>query len=180
MALINQVFNLGKSIENYSSANKKLDDMYAYGEAKSEEGTWKKGQLNNFVTKLNKQEDKALRAGVAQTKSAIGLSISALSFGYNYYIAVSRFGQRGKDIQDQNRIQDRMVNKSLGVLGATLVAGPVVGAVAVASFAFDEVIRTIIQDKAYDYRKRIDEEQKAIARERIGRSVVNSSRRSYV
>lgn len=179
MALINQVFNLGKSIENYSSAKKTTEHMYRYAENKN----FTQEEAKEYSKKLKKQEDKALRAGVAQTKSAIGLSISALSFGYNYYIAVSRFGQRGKDIQDQNRIQDRMVNKSLGVLGATLVAGPagpLVGAVAVASFAFDEVIRTIIQDKAYEYRKRIDEEQKAIARERIGRSVVNSSRRSYV
>lgn len=176
MALINQVFNLGKSIENYSSAKKTTEHMYNY----ASETSFTQEEAKSFAKKLQKQEDKVLKAGVAQTKSAIGLSISALSFGYNYYISVSRFGQRGKDIQDQNRIQDRMVNKSLGVLGATLVGGPVVGAVAVASFAFDEVIRTIIQDKAYEYRKRIDEEQKAIARERIGRSVVNSSRRSYV
>ena len=47
-----------------------------------------------------------------------------------------------------------------------------------AAFAIiGEIISVSIQNKAYEYNKAIDAEQKAVLRERIGREVYNSSRR---
>lgn len=175
--MIRQFFGLGVKSGNYSSEKKELDDMYDYAEKKSVEKKWEKGELDKFITKINKQEDKVEKAGILRTKSAIAASIATLQFGYNYYVAVSRFGQRGQDIADQNRIQDRMVNKILGVTGAFAMGGPVAMGVAAAAFSFNEIIKTNIQNKAYEYRRKTDADQKDIARERIGRAYDNSSRR---
>ena len=46
------------------------------------------------------------------------------------------------------------------------------------SNTINEAINVSVQNKAYEYRKSIDEQQKSIMQERIGRAVYNSSRRA--
>ena len=80
-------------------------------------------------------------------------------------------------MQDQLKLQDQMVNKAIGIVGDGIVGGLPAMALATVGAVIGEVISYSIQNKAYEYRKAIDEQQKAIMQERIGRAVYNSSRR---
>ena len=110
-------------------------------------------------------------------KSSLTYGVSLASFVYNYTARTTRFGLRGQDVQDQLKLQDQMVNKAFGIVGAGIVGGLPAMALATVGAVIGEVISYSIQNKAYEYRKSIDEQQKAIAQERIGRAIYNSSRR---
>lgn len=167
MALIKQVFNLRSDIETYNdmldTASKK---MFTLEEAES------------YDRKIKKQRSIIQTDELKLTKSAAAKSIAVASFAYNYAAKTTRFGLRGQDVQDQLKLQDRMVNKAFGIAAAGVVGGPMGALYATLGAVIGEVISVSIQNKAYEYNKMIDEQQKSIKQERIGRAVYSSSRRT--
>lgn len=175
--MVKQTFNLIGSISKTQKASMKERMAYEKQMKLLDKGKGRSfEEQKEYRAKMDELEEKKIKAQKQMVKSVGLTAVSTVKFAYNYYIAVARFGQRGQDIQDQNVIQDRMFNKALGVVAAT-IANPVLGGVAAASVIFDEIIRTSIQEKAYQYKLKIDQEQKSISRERIGRPEYNSSRR---
>jgi hypothetical protein len=187
MAFYTQIFNLvGQGINAYNS-KQELEYLKTYEGfdefASSYKGDDLYGDYNKKIQSGAKQYSKNLDK---MTKSSVAALISTSQFLYNYTARTTRFGLRGQDIQDQLKIQDKLVNKGFGIISTTL-AGLSVGGVAggvgalimsVANFAINEAISISAQNKSYEYRKEIDEQQKSIMQERIGRAVYNSSRRA--
>lgn len=180
MALVNQTFNL---VGNVSKAFKSAKE---YDYLSSEQG-WNEfvagydGDWAETENAYNKARQKAAKQKVTTSRQAIKSSmtygVAVASFTYNYIAKTTRFGLRGQDIQDQLRLQDKMVNKAFGLVGAGLIGGLPAMSVAAIGMVVTEAINVSVQNKAYEYRKMIDEQQKSIMQERIGRAVYNSSRR---
>lgn len=187
MAFYTQIFNLGRQGVDTYKTKQELEHLKSY------EG-WEEFSANYKGDDVYGAYDRAITSGTKQysknlgkmTKSGIAAFISTSQFLYNYTARTTRFGLRGQDIQDQLKIQDKLVNKSFGIASAT-AAGFMMGGVAggigalimsAANFAISEAINVSAQNKAYEYRKSIDEQQKSIMQERIGRAVYNSSRRA--
>ena len=166
MALIKQIFNLNKQIDEYNAMVAKTDDMMFTRE-----------EAEIYDKKLAKKQQKIEGMQTKLQKTAATESIAVASFIYNYSAKTTRFGLRGQDIQDQLKLQDKFVNKAFGIAAAAVIGGPVGGALAVVGSVISEVISVTIQNQAYEYNRQIDLQQKAIRQERVGRSVYNSSRR---
>lgn len=133
----------------------------------------------------NAQQTKNKVAGVAS--ATVGTAIALTSFVYNTSIKFTRFGQRGQDIADQNRLQDKMVNLGLTV-GASVaglaisaatgnVFGVVASTIALVGIGVNEAINVSAQNAQYEYNKSIDAFQTKLVQERAGRTIYNSSRR---
>ena len=166
MALIKQIFNLNKQINEYNEMVAKTEDMMFTRE-----------EFDAYGKKLEKKQQKIGNLQTKLQKTAATESIAVASFIYNYSAKTTRFGLRGQDIQDQLKLQDKFVNKAFGIAAATVVAGPVGGALALVGSVVSEIISVSIQNQAYEYNRQIDMQQKAIRQERVGRAVYNSSRR---
>ena len=167
MALIKQVFNLKAEVEKYNDMlDTTANSMFTLEEAEK------------FDKKLKSQRGTIEQSKIKLTKSFATSSIAVASFTYNYAAKTTRFGLRGQDIQDQLKLQDKFVNKAFGIAAAAVVGGPTGALYALAGTILSEVISVSIQNKAYEYNKMIDEQQKAIKQERIGRAVYSSSRRT--
>lgn len=167
MSLIKQVFNLRGDIVKYNEMyNATSDKMFTIDEAEA------------YQKKLNRQRQTIENKEIKLTKSVAASAISVASFAYNYAAKTTRFGLRGQDVQDQLKLQDKLINKAFGVAGATVVGGPYAGMAALIGAFVSEVISVSIQNKSYEYNKMIDEQQKSIKQERIGRAVYSSSRRA--
>jgi hypothetical protein len=187
MAFYTQIFNLIKQGSNAYESKQELEHLQTY------EG-WEEFSANYKGKDVYGAYDKAISKGLKQysnnlnkmTKSSVAAMISTSKFIYNYTASTTRFGLRGQDIQDQLKIQDKLVNKSFDIATSTAAGAMVGGAIgavgalvlSVATFAINEAISVSIQNKSYEYRKAIDEQQKSIMQERIGRAVYNSSRRA--
>jgi hypothetical protein len=186
MAFYTQIFNLVSQGTNTYKSKQELEHLKTY------EG-WEEFSANYKGNDVYGAYDRAITKGIKSysnnidkmTKSGTAAFISTSQFLYNYTARTTRFGLRGQDIQDQLKLQDKLVNKSFGIASSTM-AGLMIGGVAggvgalvmsVANFAISEAINVSVQNKAYEYRKQIDEQQKSIMQERIGRAVYNSSRR---
>lgn len=159
-----------------------VQNIGAFIEQQVRIGRWKDIDPNTEISRedyVQMMEDYYTQGKVAgkAAKSAVSYGISTAAFVYNYTARTTRFGLRGQDVQDQLKLQDQMVNKAFGIVGAGLVGGVPAMALAGVGTVINEVISLSIQNKAYEYRKSIDEQQKAIAQERIGRAIYNSSRR---
>lgn len=180
MAIIKQTFNLGGNVAKAFKSKREYDYL------SSEQG-WEDfvagydGDWAETEAAYNKALGQQAKQSAGATKKALGsakaYTLAVASFTYNYIAKTTRFGLRGQDIQDQLKLQDKMVNKAFGIVGAGLVAGLPGMAVATIGMIVSEAISISIQNKAYEYRKMIDEQQKSIMQERIGRAVYNSSRR---
>lgn len=180
MALFTQYFNLAGNIRNYYKAKKDYEYLQTY-EGYDEFMSNYKGNGNPYEAygrELQKSGQNVLNKNKIAQKSAKIDAVATAKFLYNYTARTTRFGLRGQDIQDQLKLQDKMVNKAFGVVGAGLVGGLPGAALATVSTAINEIINVSVQNKAYEYRKLIDEQQKSIMQERIGRAVYNSSRRA--
>jgi hypothetical protein len=182
-----QVFNFGKQGVNAYKTKQELEHLKTYEGweefAANYKGDDVYGAYGNEIKGKTKQLSRDMNK---MTKSGIAAFMSTSKFLYNYTARTTRFGLRGQDIQDQLKIQDKLVNKSFGIASST-IAGFMLGGVAggigtlvmsAAEFAISEAINVSVQNKAYEYRKSIDEQQKSIMQERIGRAVYNSSRRA--
>jgi len=150
-------------------------------------------QITEKDTPQQVQEKQAFNTQQVKNKAASivggvsGGTVAVASFTYNTNIKFARFGQRGQDIQDQNRLQDRVVNLGLSSaglltgLGISLATGNIFGAAASAigliGLGINEAITVSAQNAQYDYNKTIDLEKSNIAKERAGRAIYNSSRR---
>ena len=167
MALIKQVFNLKSEVAKYNELIDSSSNMMFTRE-----------EAEQFQNKLAKQQQKIQGAELKLTKSFATSSIAVASFIYNYTAKTTRFGLRGQDIQDQLKIQDKFVNKAFGIAAAGVIGGPVGMSLAAIGSVVGELISVSIQNKAYEYNRIIDEQQKAIKQERIGRAVYSSSRRT--
>lgn len=179
MALVRQSFNLvGNIVKSYNTKQEYeyLKTYEGFDEfASNYEGDDVYGAYNQALRSKNRAYQQSLSVSGRSAKT-YGISVAA--FLYNYSAATTRFGLRGQDIQDQLKIQDRLVNKAFGVVGTLIAAGPQAAAGALVVGLFDELIKTSKQNAAYEYRKQIDEQQKSIMQERVGRAVYNSSRRA--
>ena len=169
MPSIKQTFALVKNLTEFTEQQIRI-------------GKWKHLDAGQEVSQEQYEqimEDYRTQGQVAgrAAKSSLTYGVSLTSFVYNYTARTTRFGLRGQDVQDQLKLQDQMVNKAFGIVGAGIVGGLPAMALATVSAVIGEVISYSIQNKAYEYRKSIDEQQKAIAQERIGRAIYNSSRR---
>lgn len=124
------------------------------------------------------------RLGGQIATGAIGVAAAT----YNIQKSTTRFGYRGQDIQDEKKIQDKLVNYGFGIAGATAtglaiggIPGAIGGAVTSAiSIAVGEVIGVVQQDKQYAYNKAVDADTILITRARMGEGAYNYSRRNYV
>lgn len=124
----------------------------------------------------------------ARTKAkgtGVGLLAGGVAAGYSIGTRVSRFGLRGQDVKDQNALQDKLVNTSLGLIGGA-AAGFAVGGVAggvsalvlsMASTAINEVVSISIANAQYNYNKAYDLDVSGLGRERQGAMAYNYSRR---
>lgn len=176
--MIRQTFNLGKKISEAIDASRDYEELISY------EG-WQKFKDNYSGADVYGAYGKAIskaKKNIGESRTALGQStltygIAAASFAYNYAAKTTRFGLRGQDIQDQLKVQDKLVNAGFGIMAATVVGGVGAGALALAGTLVSELISVSIQNARYEYNKSIDREQKAILQERIGRAVYNGSRR---
>ena len=143
-------------------------------------GIISKGEEKLATAKTEKEIEKAkakIASGKTQVYNSTATTIAAAaSFAYNTYTALSRFGQRGQDIQDQNALQDKIVNTGINI-GLALAINPTLFAYQLLTTGISEVITTIKSNAEYNYNKTIDAEQKSITQERVGRANWNSSRR---
>jgi hypothetical protein len=187
MAFYTQIFNLvGQGLNTYKS-KQELEYLKTYEGFDEFASNYKGDDVYGAYDKAIKGGNKSYSSNLEKmSKSTKALLISTSQFLYNYTASTTRFGLRGQDIQDQLKLQDKLVNKSFGIASSTM-AGFMIGGVAggigalvmsVANFAINEAISISVQNKAYEYRKSIDEQQKSIMQERIGRAVYNSSRRA--
>lgn len=174
MATIKQTFSLIGRMRDLSETTAEYNEMLA----QTEEMMFTQKEAQAYQRKLENKAEQIETKRVNLATSSIAYGISTAAFVYNYEAKTTRFGIRGRDIQDQLKLQDKLVNKAFGVLGATVVGGVGAGALALVSTVVSEVISVNIQNQAYNYRREIDAEQKQIAQERIGRATYNSSRRS--
>lgn len=159
VSLVKQVFRLKSQYDKYEKTySGKIDDpeKLQYGIQRRRELI---GTINTAEKNIAKQ------------------AVNTAQFVYNYTVDFARFGYRGKDIQDQTALQDKLVNKAFGITGAFVFGGPVAGVTALVSSAITEVLQVVKSNARYEYNKSIDTEQKDIMQERIGRAVYNSSRR---
>jgi len=134
---------------------------------------------------FNSQQVKNKAAGIVS--SSVGAGIAIASLVYNTNIKFARFGQRGQDISDQNRLQDKVTNMGLTVGGALTglalsaatgnIFGMAASAIGLIGIGINEAITVSTQNAQYDYNKAIDMEKTMIAQERVGRAIYNSSRR---
>ena len=187
MALVNQSFNLLKNYGNVYKSKQEYEHLKTYEGFDEFASNYQGNDVYGAYDRALKSGNKSYQGSITKaTKSTVALALAVGAFAYNYTAATTRFGLRGQDIQDQLKIQDKMVNKAFGIAGATLgglmMGGPW-GAVAglvmsTTATIVNEVVSVSIQNKAYEYRKSIDEQQKSIMQERIGRAVYNSSRRA--
>jgi hypothetical protein len=187
MAFYTQIFNLvGQGINTYKS-KQEYEYLKTYEGFDEFASNYKGNDVYGAYGNALKSGNKAYTSNLEKmSKSSKAMFISTSQFLYNYTARTTRFGLRGQDIQDQLRIQDKLVNKGFDVASSTM-AGFMIGGVAggvgalvmsVANFAINEAISISVQNKAYEYRKTIDEQQKSIMQERIGSAVYNSSRRA--
>lgn len=178
---IKQVFSSGSkwadSRKEVNFLKQGLENEEVYEMVAKKAGGDYNAYQSTYEAMLNQAELKNAQNAVkfAQKTALSGISIG--TFVYNYAAKTTRFGLRGQDIQDQLKLQDKWVNKGAGIVAAGIAGGPVAAGVATAYALIGEIISVSIQNKAYEYRRQIDEEQKNILRERIGREVYNSSRR---
>lgn len=179
MAIVRQSFNLGKNITDIYKAKSEYEYLRSYEGydefASNYKGKDVYGAYGRALTSAGEDVIDARQKAMNSTKT---YAISLSAFAYNYTARTTRFGLRGQDIQDQLKLQDKMINKAFGIVGAGIVGGLPGAALATVSTAINEILSVSIQNKAYEYRKLIDEQQKSIMQERIGRAVYNSSRRA--
>lgn len=180
MAIVRQSFNLIRNIADVYKSKQEYEYLKSY-EGYDEFMSNYKGDGDGYEAydkALTKAGKDVVKSGNIATKSAKTYAIAVASFAYNYAARTTRFGLRGQDIQDQLKLQDKMVNKAFGITATFAAFGLPAAALATVTMAVTEAINVSVQNKAYEYRKTIDEQQKSIMQERIGRAVYNSSRRA--
>jgi hypothetical protein len=153
-----------------------------------------RGVVNNFV-KLKEAKEEYLEATTSKKKetaqkkiqssreqirtNALTGVVAAATFSYGLYTSLSRFGQRGKDIQDINNIQDKLITQSLNI-GLAFAINPAMGAYQLLSTGISELVSVIKQNAQYDYDRKVEQDQKQVLKERVGVAAWNSSRRGAI
>lgn len=176
--MIRQTFNLVGKVGDAISAPKEYQDLQSYEGWQKFKDKYKGNDVYGAYGKaLTKAYNNISESKVALAQSSIAYGISAAAFAYNYAVKTTRFGLRGQDVQDQLKVQDKLVNTGFGIMGATVIGGVTGGALALLATTFSEVINVIVQNQRYEYNKSIDRQQKAVLQERIGRAFYSNSRR---
>ena len=187
MSLVSQSFNFVGGISKAFKSKQEYEHLKTYEGFDEFASNYQGNDVYGAYDRALQSGNKSYQSSVTKaTKSTVALALAVGTFVYNYNARTTRFGLRGQDIQDQLKLQDKLVNKAFGVAGATLgglIMGGPWGAVAglvmsTVGTVVNEAISVSIQNKGYEYRKEIDEQQKAVMQERIGRAVYNSSRRA--
>lgn len=114
-----------------------------------------------------------------------GTALATASAARNISTKVSRIGLRGQDIKDQNSIEDKLWNYTMGTATAFtggLALGGLSGAIGIASIAMissalNEVVSISVANTQYSYNKAYDLDVSGLGRERQGSMAYNYSRR---
>ena len=132
------------------------------------------------------EHNKEISEARAKLPSIVGgTALATAAVARNISTKFSRIGLRGQDIKDQNSIEDKLWNYTMGT-GTAFTGGFALGglsgaigaaSVAVLSSALNELVSISVENAQYSYNKAYDLDVSGLGRERQGSMAYNYSRR---